>query len=371
MSAGRRIRPGLVVAIISALTMLCCGGGAASLFFENSKDAYDATYAIGCGSDKKVDPNGKLPSNRSLNTEQVRNAAIIIQVGQEMQISPKGWIIAIATALQESWLRNLPNLGEKNDHDSVGLFQQRPSQGWGTVEEITNPHYSSKKFYEKLLLVKGWQNMTLTDAAQKVQRSAFPNAYAKHEPLASSVVNTLTGGAARAAVGQTQLKCISAGEISASGWTVPLRGKIVSGFRTPSRPTHHGVDIAAVRGTVIHAASAGTVIKSRCNAIGPNGSDWGCDRDGSPQVRGCGWYVDILHAQGIVTRYCHMVKRPFVAVGQQVTAGQQIGISGTSGNSSGPHLHFETHMNGDSSKNGAIEPLRFMQDVGAPLGAES
>jgi murein DD-endopeptidase MepM/ murein hydrolase activator NlpD len=107
----------------------------------------------------------------------------------------------------------------------------------------------------------------------------------------------------------------------------------------------------------------------RCNAIAPNGSDWGCDRDGSPQVLGCGWYVDILHPGAYVTRYCHMVSRPLVNVGDQVAPGQQIGWSGSTGHSSGPHLHFETHINGGETKDTAVDPIRFMQDMGAPLGA--
>jgi len=85
-------------------------------------------------------------------------------------------------------------------------------------------------------------------------------------------------------------------------------------------------------------------------------------------VLGCGWYVEILHAGNVITRYCHQVQRPIVTVGQQVAAGQSIGYSGSSGNSSGPHLHFEVHLNGDASYNGAVDPVKFMQDVGAPLG---
>ena len=82
---------------------------------------------------------------------------------------------------------------------------------------------------------------------------------------------------------------------------------------------------------------------------------------------GCGWYVDILHAGNVITRYCHMVSRPIVRVGQYVGAGEVIGLSGSSGNSSGPHLHFEVHLNGDSSNAGAVDPVPFMNQVGAPL----
>jgi hypothetical protein len=97
--------------------------------------------------------------------------------------------IAIATALQESKLVNL----SYGDRDSVGLFQQRPSQGWGTAEQIMDPVYSTDRFYDGLVGIAGYQDLTITDAAQKVQRSAFPEAYAQHEALARAWASALTG----------------------------------------------------------------------------------------------------------------------------------------------------------------------------------
>ena len=116
------------------------------------------------------------------------------------------------------------------------------------------------------------------------------------------------------------------------------------------------------------AASAGTVTVVTCQAIAPDGSDYGCDRDGSPTIKGCGWYLEIHHGAGIMTRYCHMKTRPMVPVGQPVAPGEPIGLVGTSGNSSGPHLHFEVHLNNDRSSNGAVDPEQFMREHGAPLG---
>jgi len=365
----RRLRPAVWFTLLAILILTCCGGTAMAFIFDASSQTSTTAIGAGCGNPATVNPDVVVAKVSYLGTDQMRNAAIIVQVGQQMQVPPRGWVVAIATALQESGLRNLPNLVSRNDHDSVGLFQQRPSMGWGTVEQIMDPRYSSRKFYERLVKIPNWQTIALTDAAQDVQRSAFPDAYAKHEQLASQVVNALAGGAARAAVATSTLRCVVAGEIASSGWTVPLKGKIVSGFRTAERPTHQGVDIAAAKGTPVHAAAAGIVIKVRCDANGPDGKPWGCDRDGSPSVKGCGWFVDILHANSIMTRYCHMVVRPLVSPGQQVAPGQQIGLSGSTGHSSGPHLHFETHVNGDSSSNGAINPIQFMQQMGAPLGA--
>lgn len=145
-------------------------------------------------------------------------------------------------------------------------------------------------------------------------------------------------------------------------WTQPVTAPIVSGFRTPERPDHDGVDLGAARYTPIHAASAGTVIVARCDhATGD------CNHDGSPTTAGCGWFVDIQHAAGIITRYCHMATQPVIAVGDHVSAGQVIGFVGTSGHSSGPHLHFEVHLHDDRSSNGAVDPVVFMRAVGAAL----
>jgi murein DD-endopeptidase MepM/ murein hydrolase activator NlpD len=362
----KRIRRVLIAALATLMVVLCCGGGMLAFFLDAARNTQN--YDAGCGDGQVVNAAANMPNHRELSEEQVRNAAIIVRVGQDMKIPPRGWVIAVATAMQESSLRNLPHLGSRNDHDSLGLFQQRPSTGWGAPAQILDPQYASKKFYEKLLTVPGWERMSLTRAAQRVQRSAYPNAYAKHEQLASTVVNSLTGGAARAAGDSTELQCVSGDQIAASGWTSPVNGEVGSGFRTASRPTHQGVDLMASRGLPIRAAAAGLVVKSRCQARLANGTDWGCWRDGSPSIRGCGWYVEVLHANGILTRYCHMVKQPSVVVGQHVAPGQELGSVGTTGRSSGPHLHFEVHINSDPSSNGAVDPVSFMQRMGAPLG---
>jgi len=364
-------RVGLLVALTAALILLCCGGGASAFFLTTlGGDDPPVGVSFGCGEGGPLDPTGRLPRVGALGEEQMRNAAIIIGVGSTMDVPPRGWVIAIGTALQESYLRNLGHLGPRNDHDSLGLFQQRPSQGWGTPEQIMDPKFASRKFYERLLQVPGWQTMALTEAAQAVQRSAYPDAYAKHEPLATLVVNMLADGAARAVGALTELRCAAPGEIAASGWTVPVKASVVSAFRTPERPAHQGVDLGAPRGTLIRAATSGVVIISRCQAHTEAGVNWGCDRDGSPFIKGCGWYVDIIHAGSYITRYCHMVSRPLVRVGQRVAAGEVIGRVGSSGSSSGPHLHFETHVDGDRSAAGAVDPEVFMRERGVPLGSQ-
>ena len=123
----------------------------------------------------------------SLTAEQEGNARIIIQVGREQGVPDYGIVIALATAMQESSLRNI----DYGDRDSVGLFQQRTSTGWGTIAEIMDPYRSAYLFYQGrsgytrgLLDIAGWQSMALTVAAQKVQISAYPTAYAKWETSA-------------------------------------------------------------------------------------------------------------------------------------------------------------------------------------------
>lgn len=299
-----------------------------------------------------------------LSGEQWRNATVIVQTGQTMSAPAYGWVIAVATALQESDLINLGNLGPNNDHDSVGLFQQRPSMGWGTAEQIMNPAYASQKFYEALSRVDEWQTMSVSVAAQQVQRSAYPEAYAKHEARAREIVGALSGS------------CLP---IPGGAWVSPVRAAIVSDFHTADRPDHHGVDLGAGRGTPIVAASSGVVLTVICNISGNNYAPTyrpsPCDVDGSESTGGCGWMVEIksadqLSKSDVVTRSCHMLRMPLVHVGQLVRAGEVIGVVGTSGNSSGPHLHFEVHMvgGGTASPSNAVSPTDFYRARGLTLG---
>ncbi|AKH83935.1 lipoprotein [Streptomyces sp. CNQ-509] len=120
--------------------------------------------------------------------EQVPHAATIVATGRPLNVPAKGQVIALATAMQESRLRNLTY----GDRDSLGLFQQRPSQGWGTAEQIRDPVYAAEQFYQRLLTVDGWQQMTITQAAQAVQKSAYPDAYAQWENLATALQAAIT-----------------------------------------------------------------------------------------------------------------------------------------------------------------------------------
>lgn len=121
--------------------------------------------------------------------EQAANAALIAGVAEQRGLPARAVTIAIATAYQESKLRNI----DYGDRDSLGLFQQRPSQGWGTPEQIMDPTYSAGRFFDELVKVNGYTEMPVTDAAQAVQRSAYPQAYADHEADARVLASALTG----------------------------------------------------------------------------------------------------------------------------------------------------------------------------------
>ena len=125
----------------------------------------------------------------TLAPEQAANAATISMVAVDRGLPPRAVTIALATAIQESKLRNLTY----GDADSLGLFQQRPSQGWGTPEEVTDPVYAANAFYDVLVQVPDWQDGVVTEVAQEVQRSAFPEAYADHEWEGRVLASVLTG----------------------------------------------------------------------------------------------------------------------------------------------------------------------------------
>ncbi|MEV4463970.1 peptidase M23 [Micromonospora echinofusca] len=144
---------------------------------------------------KPVDPAPVV----GLDNAQMENAEEIVRTGREMGMPRRALVIAVATAMQESNLYNVasgvlpesreyPHQGIGWDHDSVGLFQQRSSSGWGEVGDLMDPEFATRQFLSALARVPGWQQMRLTDAAQAVQISAYPEHYAKHEWRANKVV---------------------------------------------------------------------------------------------------------------------------------------------------------------------------------------
>ncbi|MEV2258516.1 C40 family peptidase [Streptomyces anulatus] len=204
--------------------------------------------------------------------EQIPHAQTIVATGISMKVPKRGQIIALATAMQESRLRNLAY----GDRDSLGLFQQRPSQNWGTPEQIRDPVYASERFYKALVKVSGWQQMTITQAAQAVQRSGYPDAYAQWEPLATAlqkaVATTFPGnggteGDDRSA-GQpsTGPGCGSADEGTSFG-DIP-EGKVPKGYSIPK-----GTDPRARKAILWAMRQLGTLYQWGGHCTDPRGPD--------------------------------------------------------------------------------------------------
>lgn len=172
------------------------GGGLTFLFLVVLALIAGVCVAVWRGAGPFPDPEGCSATvggrHVSLDPEQGRNVALIAAISLQRGLPARAVTIAIATAYQESKIRNIAH----GDRDSVGIFQQRPSQGWGTVAQIRDEHYTINKFYEALEKVDRYEDMRITVAAQTVQRSGFPEAYADHEPDARVLASALTGNSA-------------------------------------------------------------------------------------------------------------------------------------------------------------------------------
>jgi hypothetical protein len=171
-----------------------------------------------------------------LTAEQTYHASTIAAVGQRDGMDERAVAVAIATAFQESKLSNV----DYGDHDSLGLFQQRPSAGWGTEEEILDPVYASFKFYEKLRRIDGWEEMAIGDAAQAVQISAYPDLYEQWEDEALVVAAAFAGGE------RTGVSCIG-GEDEADSTDAAALAEAYA--------YQWGVEVAAVEGQVVTIAA--------------------------------------------------------------------------------------------------------------------
>ncbi|MFC8230973.1 hypothetical protein [Streptomyces sp. NPDC057287] len=187
-----------------------------------------------------------------LTPDQAANAATVSAVGTTRGLPERAVTIALATALQESALRNI----DHGDRDSLGLFQQRPSQGWGTPEQIMDPVYASGKFYDHLAEVPGYSRLPLTVAAQKVQKSGFPQAYAKHEPDAALLSAALTGRA------PASLTCSPSTAAEGPGDAAEVRSDLARAFGKDVLPSA-GSAGAAAASTVSVPVPAGDGAASR------------------------------------------------------------------------------------------------------------
>jgi hypothetical protein len=168
---------------VLVLTLALVGGGVytAVVFLQRSETlvAEGCTAVVGSQS-------------AALATDQAVNASLITAVAVQRGLPPRAASIALATAMQESKLRNIGH-GDKAGPDSRGLFQQRPSQGWGTEAQVMDPYYAANAFYDALVKIPDYESLEITDAAQRVQRSAYPGAYEEHEDMGRSFASGLSG----------------------------------------------------------------------------------------------------------------------------------------------------------------------------------
>jgi hypothetical protein len=174
-----RVRRGLVV---GGLLVLVVGG--VGWLYAISPLAHPPP---GCTA--TLTPPGGERQDYTMTPEQADNAAVIAGVGGKLGVPAHAVTVAIATALQESGLHNVAT----GDRDSVGLFQQRPSQGWGSAAQIADPVFAATAFYQRLRQQPGWMDLEVTQAAQLVQHSAAPAAYALWEPQARATAAAFTG----------------------------------------------------------------------------------------------------------------------------------------------------------------------------------
>ena len=331
----------------------------------------------------------------TLNKTQLTHAATIITIGGGIEgVGRPGITIALMAALTESTLRmlantsaypesgNYPNDGNGSDHDSLGLFQMRPQSGWGTVAELMDPQYQTRAFFggpdgpnypspRGLLDIPGWQQMDPGEAAQAVEVSAYPDRYRNYEPVAEAILAALTSGRGEAGPANVVL---AAGPVAQSARVVfPLpegTWVLTSEFGPRIHPIkgepsfHTGTDFAAPDGTPILAAADGTVTVAEFSG-------------------GYGGLIVIEHqidGQSVATAYAHMWEHGIhVSRGDRVVAGQHIGDVGSSGNSTGPHLHFEVRPGGTSGE--AVDAAKWLNDhnaadlpeasVGSPNGCDT
>lgn len=317
-----------------------------------------------------VIPAGVAPVRAAeLNETQMRHAGTVMAVGLSRGESPQALVVALATAAQESRFLNYANDGTSpnlrpeqtgvaaslnyphdavgNDHGSVGIFQQQ-YPWWGSLAELMNPEIAAGKFFDALAEVPGWEAMPVTEAAQAVQVSAFPDAYAQWEPLARELVEGVLDD-----VHDLPGCGVGGGTAGAGEWALPLKAgtyRLSSGYGPRVNPTgggtdfHTGLDFAAKPGTPIEAASSGRVVDA----------GW----------RGNYGELVIIESGNVEHYYAHQQSGSIqVQVGELVAVGQEIGRVGETGRATGPHLHFEVRVNGAS-----VDPVSFMQQQGIQVG---
>jgi murein DD-endopeptidase MepM/ murein hydrolase activator NlpD len=329
-----------------------------------------------------VGPVGSLPAELTASTAggavvqldrvQLGHAATIIATGSTTEgVGRDGVLVAMMAALTESKLRMLanpgaypdsttyPHDGTGQDHDSLGLFQMRPAAGWGTVAQLMDPAYQAAAFFggptgpnhgspRGLLDIPGWQQLSKGAAAQAVEVSAFPDRYAQYEPVARAILDKLTASATAGVPVQADGPAVSSRVVFPLPTGTWIR---TSGFGmrdlgdTGHYKLHAGVDYAAPVGTPVLALADGVVASVETSPTGGN-------------------MIVLDHTiagpngtQRVGSAYLHLMDgSTTVSDGDVVTAGTQIAQVGTTGRSTGPHLHLEIRPGGPNARATDPEP---------------
>lgn len=334
--------------------------------------------------------------------KQLINAAIIINEAKKAEMNQQGAIIGLMTAIQESSLTvlandgswkypegtrimtraqweevrklartslDLPHQGVGHAWDALGIMQQRPSAGWGTVEQIMNPSYAAQTFFKRLKKVPDWQSLSYELAAEKVQVSGLPDNYAQRRPDAELLYAALQGATVEIKESEEpRAHCEDGGDTrkpeaktpyegpkNASGWVFPVEtvSKVQYNYgEQRGKYPHAGEDFSSPKDTAIYAAASGQVIRASCSDLVVGRS-------------ACQIQIDHgnIDGQRVSTLYVHMFQDGVLAkVGEEVETGDQIAKVGTNGNSTGYHLHFEVWLNKTITN-----PVTFLKEHGVKI----
>ncbi len=339
-------------AFLAAFPLMVMSGGAESV-------AHTCVESV----DGTVSPSTSMAAQ--LDATQLGHAATIIQVGRARGFADQGIVVALSTALQESRLRiyandglggdlaadqegvaaslRLPHKAVGSDHGSLGIFQQQ-WPWWGSMRDLMDPATSAGLFFNALAQVPDWQKLPVAVAAQLVQHSAYPDAYADDEPLARRLLADLGGG-----IFGVSTNCASLPGDTTVFFPVPAGSGYVDQMNFGDTGSswsswHTGTDFSVACGTPVLAGTSGTVeIDTVESWAGP-------------------WLVKVSTGPGqLATWYAHM-RRVLVPDGSVVRGGQPIGEVGDLGNSHGCHLHFEVHPQGGSIYEDPVNPTIWLRE---------
>lgn len=316
------------LALVLAVTVVLAPGG--------------TSPAFACGTDG-AGLAGAIPAEpvAGFEGEQLENAAAIMNTAADMGLDEQAQTIGVMTAIGESSLRVIDYGDDAVNPDgtmnsSIGLFQQQ--EWWGSRETRLDPAGSARLFYERLQGVEDWQSMEPTLAANAVQGNADPYHYERFWAPAQAIVEALGGAGA----------CVG-GLVSDEGWALPADGAITSPYGWRVDPIsgvskfHNGTDFDGACGDPIWAAGAGTVDDVFQDSYGA-------------------WIIEMDHGGGVTSWSVHMEREGvLVEEGQTIQAGQQIGLIGSSGYSTGCHLHYELRVDDEP-----VDAIDFLADLGVP-----